>query len=115
MAFTDIEGEDRLVQETFADHLETALRWESVYAHKQETFGPDGTLGRASTREIVLARDLRVALAALNPELPGQAREKALEKLTTTDSSRSLLQHNREFHGFIQGGVPVDCATSTAA
>ena len=44
MAYTDINGEDRLVQATFAEHLEHQLGWESVYAWNSETFGPDGTL-----------------------------------------------------------------------
>jgi len=39
MAFTDINSEDRLVQKTFADHLEKALGWESVYAWNAEVFG----------------------------------------------------------------------------
>ncbi len=29
---TDINSEDRLVQETFANHLRDRLGWESVYA-----------------------------------------------------------------------------------
>lgn len=45
MAYTDINSEGRLVQATFAEHLENELGWESVYAWNQETFGPDGTLG----------------------------------------------------------------------
>lgn len=49
MAYTDINGEDRMVQATFADHLENELGWESVYAWNHETFGPDGTLGRKDT------------------------------------------------------------------
>ena len=49
MAYTDINSEDRLVQKTFAEHLQTMLGWESVYAWNEETFGPDGTLGRADT------------------------------------------------------------------
>lgn len=28
---TDINNEDLLVQQTFAEHLETVLGWESVY------------------------------------------------------------------------------------
>ena len=67
---TDINSEDRLVQQTFADHLENVLGWESVYAYNAETFGPHGTLGRASEREVVLVRDLRAALERLNPDLP---------------------------------------------
>ena len=53
---TDVNSEDRLVQKTFADHLHDALGWECVYAYKTETFGPSGTLGRASEREVVLVR-----------------------------------------------------------
>ena len=105
---TDINSEDRLVQQTFAEHLEQVLGWESVYAYNAETFGPNGTLGRASERDIVLVRDLRAALARLNPDIPEPAREQAIEKLTRIDFARSLIQHNREFYGFIRGGVPVE-------
>jgi type I restriction enzyme R subunit len=108
MALTDINSEDRLVQQTFAEHLEKVLGWESVYAYNAETFGPQGTLGRASERDVVLVRDLRAALAWLNPELPASAREQAVGKLTDIDFARSLLQHNREYYGFIRDGVPVE-------
>ena len=57
---------------------------------------------------MVLVRDLRGALARLNPFIPEVAREQAIEKLTHSDFARSLLQHNREFYGFIRGGVPVE-------
>ena len=108
MALTDINSEDRLVQQTFADHLEKVLGWEGVYAYNAETFGPHGTLGRASEREVVLVRDLRAAIAGLNPDLPAEACEQAVEKLIRIDYARSLIQHNREFYGFIRGGVPVE-------
>ncbi len=78
MAYTDINSEDRLVQATFAEHLEKVLGWESVYAWNEETFGPDGTLGRADTREVVLTRDLRAALVRLNPQLPPAAIDEAV-------------------------------------
>ena len=107
MAYTDINSEDRLVQATFADHLEKELGWDSVYAWNQETFGPGGTLGRASERDVVLARDLRAALARLNPQLPSGAIDEAVAKLTHHDFSRTLLQHNQAFYKLIQGGVPV--------
>ena len=44
MSHTDINSEDRLVQQTFADHLEKALRWENVYAWNHETFGAGGIM-----------------------------------------------------------------------
>jgi type I restriction enzyme R subunit len=105
---TDINSEDRLVQKTFAEHLEKALGWDSIYAYKAETFGPQGTLGRVSEPDIVLVRDLRVALERLNPEIPIEARDHAVEKLTRQDLARSLLQHNRDFYDFIRNGVPVE-------
>ena len=105
---TDINSEDRLVQQTFAEHLHEKLGWDRVYAWNEETFGPSGTLGRSSEREAILVRDLRAALAKFNRSLPESAREQALEKITHVDYSRSLLQHNREFYEFIRNGVPVD-------
>lgn len=107
MAYTDINSEDRLVQQTFADHLEKTLGWDCVYAWNKEAFGPDGTLGRASERDVVLVRDLRAALAKLNPTLPPTAIDQALARLTHFDYSRSLLQHNQTFHSLIRDGVPV--------
>lgn len=107
MAYTDINSEDRLVQATFAEHLENTLGWDSIYAWNHETFGPIGTLGRASERDVVLVRDLRAALVKLNSELPPAAIEEAITKLTYHDFSRSLLQHNQAFHALIRDGVPV--------
>lgn len=107
MAVTPINSEDRLVQATFADHLEKVLGWESVYAWNDETFGSDGTLGRADTQEVVLKRDLCAALVRLNPGLPTPAIEEAFRTLTEYDANRSLLQHNEDFYRMLRGGVSV--------
>lgn len=107
MAYTDINSEDRLVQATFANHLKGALGWDSIYAWNEETFGPSGTLGRTDTREVVLKRDLRAAIRNLNGDLPEQAVEEAITKITHHDFARSLLQHNQEFYKLIRDGVPV--------
>lgn len=108
MAVTPINGEDRLVQATFAKHLEQVLGWESVYAFNDETFGPTGTLGRTDTTDAVLTRDLRAALVRLNPALPSPAIDDALRQLTTWDVSRTLVQHNRDLFRLLRGGVPVE-------
>jgi type I restriction enzyme, R subunit len=107
VAVTGINSEDRLVQAAFAAHLKDKLGWESVYAWNEETFGPGGMLGRASTNEVVLTRDLREALARLNPDLLPVAIEDALKALTVHDFSRSMLQHNQDFARLIRNGVPV--------
>ncbi len=95
------------MQATFAEHLEKVLGWDSVYAWNQETFGSDGTLGRADTREAVLKRDLRAALIKFNPPLPAKALDEAISALTHYNFSRSLIEHNQAFHRLIRDGVPV--------
>ena len=90
------------MQAAFAEHLQKALGWDSVYACNEETFGPDGTLGRTDGREVVLTRDLRAALQRLNKELPTSAIEEAVAKLMRHDFARSLLQHNQEFYKLIR-------------
>ncbi len=108
MAVTPINSEDRLVQATFAKHLEEELGWDSVYAWNEETFGSDGTVGRADTKQAVLRRDLRAALERLNPDLPAPAIDDAARDLTVYDVSRSMVQHNRDFYRLLRGGVPVE-------
>jgi type I restriction enzyme R subunit len=54
-------------------------------------------------------------MARLNPDIPAAAREQVIEKLTRVDSARSLLQHNREFYGFIRGGVPIEWRDDSGA
>jgi type I restriction enzyme, R subunit len=107
MAVTPINSEDRLVQATFAEHLKEKLGWESIYAYNHETFGPNGTLGRADIQEAILTRDLRAALERLNPELPVDALDEAFRALTVYDVSRSLVQHNRDFYRLLRQGVLV--------
>ena len=71
-------------------------------------FGPDGTLGRADTKQAVLTRDLKAALERLNPDLPAPAIDDAIRDLTVYDVSRSMVQHNRDFYRLLRSGVPVE-------
>ena len=107
MAVTPINSEDRLVQATFAKHLERVLGWDNIYAWNEETFGSHGTLGRADTKQAVLTRELRAALERLNPDLPASAIDAALRDLAVYDVSRSMVQHNRDYYRLLRGGVPV--------
>ena len=100
-------NEDKLAQETLADYLEQELGWESVYAYQSETFGPEGTLGRASDHEVVLKRYLGDALVKLNPDLPDEAYKNALRTITDTAGFQTLLQVNHEKYNLIRDGVQV--------
>lgn len=98
--------EDSLVQRTTAEYLHEELGWESVYAYN-ETFGPDGTLGRESDREVVLALQLRQSLVELNPGLPDDAYDEAIRQMTSVTSAQTLLATNREKYDLVKDGVPV--------
>lgn len=99
--------EDALVQQTTADYLEQILGWESVYAYNKETFGPQGTLGRESNRDVVLTRYLREALVRLNPHFPDSAYDDALKHMVQVSSSQTLLATNKEKYLLLRDGVPV--------
>lgn len=99
--------EDNLVQATTADYLRDALGWESVYAYNTETFGPDGTLGRANDEEVVLTRYLREALETYNPGLPDEAYENAIRDIVQVSAAQSTLQTNLEKHDLLRNGVKV--------
>ena len=108
MAVTPINSEDRLVQAPIARHLERVLGWDSVYAWNEETFGPEGILGRTDTKQAVIIRDLRAAVQRLNSDLPTSAIDDAVRDLTVYDVSRSMVQHNRDFFRLLRDGVPVE-------
>jgi len=100
-------NEDTLVQQTTAEYLEGQLGWDSVYAYNTETYGPDGTFGRDSDKEVVLTRYLRKALVKLNPGLPDSAYDDAVRLMTTTVASQTMLATNREKYEHITSGIQV--------
>ncbi|MGX9364416.1 type I restriction endonuclease subunit R [Desulfoplanes sp. PS50] len=99
--------EDTLVQQTTADYLHDRLGWESVYAFNTETFGPEGTLGRRSDKDVVLTRYLRQALERLNPRLPDAAYDDAVRQIVTTPAGQSMLVINKGMYRLLTNGVQV--------
>ena len=97
------DAEDALEQATL--QLFSELRWETVNAYS-ETF-PSGVLGREHTSEVVLVSRLRPTLERLNPGLPREAIEQAVEEIARDRSALSMAQANREVYGLLRGGVKV--------
>ncbi|MBV1900040.1 MAG: DEAD/DEAH box helicase family protein, partial [Kordiimonadaceae bacterium] len=101
-------NEDTLVQQTTADYLEDRLAWdENVFAYNQETYGPEGTLGRKDQKEVVLTRYLGEALVKLNPGLPQAAYRDAIRKITDASVMQNMLQTNREKYELVKNGIQV--------
>ena len=97
--------EDQLVEQP-AIGLFAQLGWQTVSA-MEETFGPGSTLGRETKGEVVLVERLRAALALLNPGLPPEAVQTAIDELARDRSAMSLEAANREVYRLLKDGIPV--------
>ena len=100
-------NEDTLVQQTTANYLEDQLGWRNVYAYNTESFGPEGTLGRKSDKEVVLTRILGEKLMALNPGLPLVAYQDAVRQIVETAVGQTTTATNKEKYYLLRDGVKV--------
>jgi type I restriction enzyme R subunit len=97
--------EEQLVEQP-AIGLFAALGWQTVSAI-EESFGAGGTLGRETKGEVVLTNRLRAALTRLNPGLPAEAIQAAIDDLARDRSTMSLEAANREIYRLLKDGIPV--------
>jgi type I restriction enzyme R subunit len=98
-------GELALVEAPAID-LFASLGWSTANLYT-ETFGKDGTEGRLSESEVILTRRVRVALERLNPDLPAEAYNQAIDELTRDRSKQLPANANREFHRLLRDRVKV--------
>jgi type I restriction enzyme R subunit len=82
------------------------LGWGTINAYHEQC--PDGMLGRDNESEVVLLSRLQSALRQLNPDLPAQAIDLAVEELARDRSALSLPNANREVHRLLRQGVRVE-------
>jgi type I restriction enzyme R subunit len=77
------------------------LSWEYANLYS-ESFGEKGTEGRESEHQVVLIRRLRAALERLNPQLPDDAYEQAIQQLTRDRSKQLAVNANHEVYDLIK-------------
>ena len=77
--------------------------WEISHC-REETFGPDGDLGREASGEVVLLARLCPTLERLNPDLPLVALNMAVKELLRVRILTSPAQANLEVHDLIKDG-----------
>ncbi len=100
--------EDQLVEQP-AIGLFGELDWGTVSA-MEEVYGPTGTLGRETSGEVVLLPRLRAALEKLNPKLPPEAFDSAIEELTRSRRAMLSVAANREVYQLLKVGIRVSVA-----
>jgi len=98
-------SEDELVEQP-AIALFEELGWEHISAY-HEMLGPDGTLGRDNRSEVFLTRRLRQAVERLNPGIPNEAIDDAVNEITKPRSAMQYARANAEIHALLRDRVEV--------
>ena len=97
--------EDALVEQPAIDLLHR-LEWQPLNCY-EETFGPEGTLGRETSSDVILLSRLRPALGKMNQDLPEEAINLAIEELKRNRSLLSPAEANREIYILLKEGIKV--------
>lgn len=100
-------SENILVQESTGHLLADELGWQVELAYNQEVLGANGTFGRNSYKDILLARYFHKALRTLNPWITDDQVIEAQNTFEKHLSSASLMQINEEKYAYIRDGIPV--------
>ena len=81
-----------------------------LFATLPHPMGEAASLGRETKGEVVLVPRLRAALQKLNPALPPEAIDAAIDELTRDRSAMLLEQANREVYRLLNDGIAVSVA-----
>ncbi|YCM46316.1 type I restriction endonuclease subunit R [Verrucomicrobiaceae bacterium 227] len=98
--------EDHLVEQPAIQLMQHELGWDVMNCFG-EWQGGVSDLGREGKREVVLTGRLKAALLSLNPDLPEEAIDGAVEELSRDRTALSLVEANREIDKLLKGGVTV--------
>jgi type I restriction enzyme R subunit len=98
--------EDHLVEQPAIQLMQHELGWDVVNCY-DEWNGGVSNQGRDGKREVVLVSRLRPALRRLNPDLPVEAIEGAVEEICRDRTALSLAEANREIDKLLKQGVKV--------
>ena len=99
-------SEEALVEQP-AMELFQSLGW-STGKLLDEWAGGSSSVGRQSQQDVVLVQRLKDALAKLNPKLPEDALERAIEEITRDRSKLLPLNANLELYRLLKDGVKVE-------
>jgi len=103
--YPDPDSEEALENETM--DLFRSLDWEEVVNCYDEKFGTDGTLGRETPADVILVPKLREALHELNPDIPSDGVEQAIEEILRDRSRMTPANANRDVYKLLKDGIKV--------
>jgi type I restriction enzyme, R subunit len=98
------------------DQIERALmqQFKQLYSfdllncHTQDPEDLDDRSGRTNKRDVILIDRVREAAVRLNPAIPSQAIENALEKLLDRRLAMTLVAANQDVYNLLRDGIPLE-------
>jgi type I restriction enzyme, R subunit len=96
------------IERALVQKLKELFRFDSLNCNTQDPEDLNDRSGRESKREVILLDRLREAAARLNPAIPTDVIETALEKLLNRRQSMSLVAANQEIYSLLRDGIPVE-------
>jgi len=104
-AYLDPDSEGALENETM--DLFKSLGWDEVINCYDEKFGRGGTLGRETTADVILVPKLTKSLHVLNPDVPLDAIEQAIDEILRDRSLMTPANANRDVYRLLKDGIKV--------
>jgi type I restriction enzyme R subunit len=100
-------SEDELVEQSAIKVLKDGLKYDYLYCMDEWKTGKS-PLGRETKSDVVLIPKLKEAIDKLNPGLPEEAKQHAINELLNDRSRLSLVKANQEIYKLIKNGIKVN-------
>lgn len=96
------------IERALVQKLQHLHGFDALDCHTEDPEDLNDGSGRANKREVILVDRVREAAVRLNPGIPPEAIEDALEKLLDRRQAMLPVAANQEIYGLLRDGVPVE-------
>src|SRR5438034_1193925 len=96
------------IERALVQKLKHLHGFDSLNCHTKDPEDLNDGSGRANKRDVILVDRVREAAIRLNPTIPEQAVEDALEKLLDRRLAMTLVVANQEVYNLVRDGIPVE-------
>src|SRR5690349_11705818 len=96
------------IERALVEKLRRLYRFDSINCHTQDPEDLNDCSGRTNKRDVTLVDRVKEAALRLNPGIPVNVIEDALEKLLERRRAMSLVAANKEVYDLLRDGIPVE-------
>lgn len=96
------------IEKALVEKLRQLYPFESINCYTKDPEDLNDGSGRASKRDVILADRVREAALRLNPHIPSNVIDGALERLLDRRQAMTLLAANQEIYNLLRDGIPVE-------